>query len=68
MKNIIIGLVLMLPLLLAGPAQAAGELIGGQLDFKGVVVAIPCSIAPESESAPVDFGKISTRDLYHSEK
>ncbi|KMV68728.1 fimbrial protein [bacteria symbiont BFo1 of Frankliniella occidentalis] len=68
MKNIIIGLILMLPLLLAGPAQAAGELIGGQLDFKGVVVAIPCSIAPESESAPVDFGKISTRDLYHSEK
>lgn len=46
------------------PAWALGELIGGDLSFKGVVMAYPCSIAPESERVPVDFGKISTKTLY----
>jgi type 1 fimbria pilin len=46
------------------PALAMGELIGGDLSFKGEVVAYPCSIAPESERVPVDFGEISTKSLY----
>ncbi|HEM6801134.1 TPA: type 1 fimbrial protein [Citrobacter koseri] len=45
-------------------AYSAGELIGGDLSFKGVVVAYPCSIAPESEKVPVDFGEIPTKVLY----
>ena len=49
-------------------ALAAGELSGGDLTFKGVVVAYPCSIAPESERVPVDFGEISIQSLFASGK
>lgn len=48
----------------ASSAWARGELIGGDLSFKGVVMAYPCSIAPESERVLVDFGEISTKSLY----
>jgi len=46
------------------PALAIGELIGGDLSFRGEVVAYPCSIAPDSEQVLVDFGEISTKSLY----
>ena len=48
----------------ATPAWARGELIGGDLSFKGVVMAYPCSIAPESARVLVDFGEVSTKSLY----
>ncbi|AMO81599.1 fimbrial protein [Obesumbacterium proteus] len=48
--------------------EAAGELVGGAMTFKGVVVALPCSIAPGSEKVPVDFGEISTKSLYATGK
>ncbi|EMM5417978.1 fimbrial protein [Citrobacter amalonaticus] len=46
------------------PVWALGELLGGDLSFTGVVMAYPCSIAPDSERVPVDFGKVSTKSLY----
>lgn len=64
MHRMTIALAVMLTTLSSQPAWALGELIGGDLSFKGVVVAYPCSIAPESERIPVDFGKISTKSLY----
>lgn len=45
-------------------AWALGQLIGGDLSFKGMVMAYPCSIAPDSERVQVDLGKISTKSLY----
>ncbi|WP_075181470.1 fimbrial protein [Pantoea sp. 1.19] len=68
MRHYLAAAALVLPLTAPSPAQAYGELIGGQMDFKGVVVAYPCSIAPESGNLPVNFGKLSTRDLYHDGK
>lgn len=50
------------------PAWAKAELTGGDLSFKGVVMAYPCSIAPESERVQIDFGEISTKSLSGSGK
>ncbi|CBG90215.1 type 1 fimbrial protein [Citrobacter rodentium NBRC 105723 = DSM 16636] len=63
MHRIMIFLASLLTPLCTAPAWAQGQLIGGDLSFKGVVVAYPCSIAPDSERIPVDFGKISTKSL-----
>jgi len=68
MRQICISALALLTLSPVFPAMAMGELIGGDLSFKGVVVAYPCSIAPESERVPVDFGEISTKSLYASGK
>ena len=46
------------------PVWALLDVIGGDLSFTGVVMAYPCSIAPESERVPVDFGEVSTKSLY----
>lgn len=48
----------------SGSGVGAGELLGGDLSFTGVVMAYPCSIAPESERVPVNFGEVSTKSLY----
>ncbi|KNC95733.1 fimbrial protein [Trabulsiella odontotermitis] len=55
---------LLLTASLPAPVLALGELMGGDLSFKGLVIAYPCSIAPESERVPVDFGEISIKSLY----
>ncbi|WP_058910656.1 fimbrial protein [Entomohabitans teleogrylli] len=44
--------------------HAMGELIGGDITFKGTVVAHGCSIVPTSENIAVDFKTISTKTLY----
>lgn len=54
----------LLTTLAPAPVWALGELLGGDLSFTGVVMAYPCSIAPDSERVPVDFGKVSTKSLY----
>ncbi|HCW3116829.1 fimbrial protein [Citrobacter amalonaticus] len=54
----------LLTALAPAPVWALGELLGGDLSFTGVVMAYPCSIAPDSERVPVDFGKVSTNSLY----
>ncbi|WP_054178949.1 fimbrial protein [Trabulsiella odontotermitis] len=64
MKRLMTLAVLLLTASLPAPVLALGELIGGDLSFKGLVIAYPCSIAPESERVPVDFGKISIKSLY----
>lgn len=66
MRQIFITSLALLTFSHALPVQAMGELVGGDLSFKGTVVAYPCSIAPESERVPVDFGEISTKSLYAS--
>ena len=55
-------------LMFSSAVEATGELVGGAMTFKGVVVALPCSIAPGSEKVPVDFGEISTKSLYATGK
>jgi type 1 fimbria pilin len=55
---------MVLAILPATPAYASGELIGGDLTFKGTVAAHGCSIVPSSKNIAVDFGQISTRTLY----
>lgn len=64
MHRITTVLALCLTLVVPAPVWALGELIGGDLSFRGLVMAYPCSIAPDSERIPVDFGKISTKSLY----
>ncbi|HBC0586021.1 TPA: type 1 fimbrial protein [Enterobacter cloacae] len=64
MHRMIIILTCYLTVFAAAPAWARGELIGGDVSFKGVVMAYPCSIAPESGRILVDFGEISTKSLY----
>ncbi|WP_444544345.1 fimbrial protein [Pseudocitrobacter faecalis] len=68
MRKLIISAVAILAFSPSFSVLAMGELIGGDLSFKGVVVAYPCSIAPESERVPVDFGEISTKSLYATGK
>ena len=68
MRQFIASMVLIGSLSAATPAQAIGELIGGDLNFKGTVVAHGCSIVPSSKNIAVDFGEISTRTLYAERK
>ena len=64
MRQLIASMILICSLPAAAPAHAIGELIGGDLNFKGTVVAHGCSIVPSSKNIAVDFGQISTRTLY----
>lgn len=64
MRQFIASIILIFSLSTTSPAHAIGELIGGDLNFKGTVVAQGCSIVPSSQSVAVDFGEISTRTLY----
>lgn len=64
MHRMTVILACLLTIFAVSPSWAQGELIGGDLSFKGMVIAYPCSIAPESEQVPVDFGKISTKSMY----
>ncbi|MDH1763575.1 hypothetical protein N5D74_26545 [Klebsiella michiganensis] len=61
MRQFIASMVLLGLLSAATPAYASGELIGGDLTFKGTVAAHGCSIVPSSKNIAVDFGQISTR-------
>lgn len=47
---------------------ALSELIGGDMKFHGTVVALPCSIAPGSETIGVDFKQTSIKDIYSNQK
>lgn len=55
-------------LLLSPSAFAATELIGGDMEFKGVVVAHGCTIVAGDENKVVDFKQISASDLYSNKK
>ena len=68
MRQFIASMVLLGLLSAATPAYASGELIGGDLTFKGTVAAHGCSIVPSSKNIAVDFGQISTRTLYAESK
>ena len=68
MRQFIASMVLIGSLSAATPAQAIGELIGGDLNFKGTVVAHAGSIVASSKNIAVDFGEISTRTLYAERK
>jgi type 1 fimbria pilin len=64
MRQLIASMVLICTLPATTPAHSIGELIGGDLHFRGTVVARGCSIVPSSKNITVDFGKISTVTLY----
>lgn len=64
MRQLIALMVLICTLSATTPAQAIGELIGGDLNFKGTVMAHGCSIVPSSKNITVDFSQISTHTLY----
>ncbi|WP_244212921.1 fimbrial protein [Proteus hauseri] len=56
-------------LLLLSPSVFAGtELIGGDMEFKGVVVAHGCTIVAGDENKVIDFKQISSKDLYTFQK
>lgn len=57
-------LVFVCSLTTATSAQAILELIGGDVNFKGTVVAQGCSIVPSSKNIAVDFKKIEISTLY----
>lgn len=55
--------------LLASPTVLAKtELTGGDMEFKGVVVAHGCTIVAGDENKLIDFQQISAKDLYTSHK
>lgn len=64
MRQLIASMVLICLLPAATPAYSNGELTGGDLIFKGTVVAHGCSIVPSSKNIVVEFDKISLRTLY----
>lgn len=55
-------------LLFSSSAFAATELIGGDMEFKGVVVAHGCTIVAGDENKVIDFKQISAKDLYTFQK
>ena len=55
-------------LFIATSASAITELIGGEINFKGTVVARGCSIVPSSKNIQVDFKHIETSALYEDHK
>lgn len=64
MRQLIALIVIIFSLFAATAVHAIGELIGGELTFKGKVVAQGCNIVPSSKNIAVDFGEISARTLY----
>ena len=68
MRQLIAPMALIVSLSVTTGAHAMGELIGGDINFKGTVVALGCSIVPSSKHVAVDFGEISTRTLYAEKK
>lgn len=55
-------------LLLSPSTYSATELIGGDMEFKGVVVAYGCTIVAGDENKMVDFKQISASELYSFKK
>nr|WP_029685147.1 fimbrial protein [Tatumella saanichensis] len=53
---------------LVTPSYADTELIGGEVNFHGVVVALPCSVGPGGDKLMIDFGKVSIKTLYSAQK
>lgn len=68
MRQLIAPMVLIASLSLTTETHAMGELIGGDINFRGTVVALGCSIVPSSKNVVVDFGDISTLTLYAEKK
>lgn len=68
MRQFIAPMVFIASLSVATGVHALGELLGGDINFRGTVVALGCNIVPSSENIVVDFGEISTRDLYANGK
>lgn len=68
MRQLLVFIVFIYSLLMSTSVRALNDLIGGDLNFKGVVVAQGCSIVPSSKTITVDFKEISTRTLYSYKK
>lgn len=68
MENPMIKSAISLLLLLSPSAFAITELIGGDMEFKGVVVAHGCTIVAGDENKLIDFKQISAKDLYTFQK
>lgn len=64
MRRFIAAAVLIFSVSMTAPVYAIGDLIGGDINFKGTVVAQGCSIVPSSKNILVDFKEISTDILY----
>ena len=64
MRQFIAAAVLISSVSMTAPVFAIGDLIGGDINFKGTVVAQGCSIVPSSKNIAVDFKEISTDILY----
>lgn len=64
MRQFIAAAVLIISVSMAAPLYAISDLIGGDMNFKGIVVAQGCSIIPSSKNIAVDFKEISTDILY----
>lgn len=47
---------------------AGTEIIGGDMEFKGIVVAHGCTIVAGDENKVIDFKQISAKDLYTFQK
>ncbi|EOW4564132.1 fimbrial protein [Proteus mirabilis] len=68
MKNRIIKSAITCLLLLSPSTFAATDIIGGEMEFKGVVVAHGCTIVAGDENKVIDFKQISAKDLYSLQK
>ena len=68
MKNSIIKSAITCLLLLSPSTFAATDIIGGEMEFKGVVVAHGCTIVAGDENKVIDFKQISAKDLYSLQK
>lgn len=68
MKNSIIKSAITCLLLLSPSTFAATDIIVGEMEFKGVVVAHGCTIVAGDENKVIDFKQISAKDLYSLQK
>lgn len=68
MRLRMMSLVLATALPLSAPVWAADELQGGQINFKGTVVGLPCLIENGETPIDINFGQIGMRDLYANKR
>ncbi|MEX6162768.1 hypothetical protein AB6G16_14740 [Proteus mirabilis] len=68
MKNSIIKSAITCLLLLSPNTFAATDIIGGEMEFKGVVVAHGCTIVAGDENKVIDFKQISAKISIHYKK
>ncbi|MEX6388433.1 fimbrial protein [Proteus mirabilis] len=68
MKNSIIKSAITCLLLLSPSTFAATDIIGGEMEFKGVVVAHGCTIVAGDENKVIDFKQISAKESLFTTK